>query len=171
MLLRQQRGRRQHRHLSPILHGNEGGAHRHLGLAKADIAAYDPVHGLAGTQIGDHRGNGGLLIGGFLKGKTRGKGGIVGFAEPESMAGAGRPPRVQIEQFGGGITGLFGGLALDLLPLATAEAVQINYDARIYALKISFLVLAAISLLTVFPAARMPNYVPRDLDPDELYTS
>ncbi len=52
-----------------------------------------------------------------------------------------------------------------------AEAVQINYDARLNALKLSFLVLAAISLLTVFPALRMPNYVPRDLDPDELYNS
>jgi len=56
-------------------------------------------------------------------------------------------------------------------PEQIAEAVQINYDARLYALKVSFLVLAAISLLTVFPAARMPNYVPRDLDPDELYSS
>lgn len=51
------------------------------------------------------------------------------------------------------------------------EAVQINYAARLAALKISFLVLAGISLLTVFPAARMPNYVPRDLDPDDLYAS
>lgn len=55
-------------------------------------------------------------------------------------------------------------------PDQIAEAVQINYAARLLTLKVAFLVLAAISLLSAFPASRMPNYVPRDLDPEELYT-
>jgi hypothetical protein len=48
VLLGQQRGGRQHRHLLAAVHGHEGGAQRHLGLAEADVAADQPVHRLAG---------------------------------------------------------------------------------------------------------------------------
>ena len=45
MLLGQHRGRHQHRHLIAVFDGLEGGADRHFGLAVADIAADQPVHG------------------------------------------------------------------------------------------------------------------------------
>src|SRR5262245_46432983 len=39
------------------------------------------------------------------------------------------------------------------------EAVAINEDARRHALQASFLIIAGISLLSIFPAARLPRYV------------
>ena len=45
VLLGQQRGRHQQRHLPAVLHRDEGCTHGDLGLAEADIAAYQPVHG------------------------------------------------------------------------------------------------------------------------------
>lgn len=69
MLLGEQGGGHQHRHLGLVFHRHKGGAHGHFGLAEAHIAAHQPVHGLAGLHVGNHRGNGGLLVRGFLKGK------------------------------------------------------------------------------------------------------
>jgi hypothetical protein len=37
------------------------------------------------------------------------------------------------------------------------EAVAINEDARVRALRASFLIVAGISLLSIFPAARLPK--------------
>ncbi|MCC6167011.1 MAG: MFS transporter [Caldilineaceae bacterium] len=45
-------------------------------------------------------------------------------------------------------------------------AVQINTEARLRALKVSFLVLASIALLAVFPSLGLPNYTPARI-PDE----
>lgn len=59
----------------------------------------------------------------------------------------------------------------DATPEQIDAAVQINIDTRILALKYSFLVLAFVSLFAIFPAARMPKYTPRELNPDELYAS
>ena len=44
VLAGQQRRGRQHRRLRPVLHRLEDGAHRHLGLAEADVAADQTVH-------------------------------------------------------------------------------------------------------------------------------
>jgi MFS family permease len=44
-----------------------------------------------------------------------------------------------------------------------AEAVQINEDARLRALKASFLILAAIALLAIFPSRGLPNYRPGEV--------
>ena len=43
------------------------------------------------------------------------------------------------------------------------EAVRINEVARLRALKASFLILAAIALLAIFPARGLPNYVPGEV--------
>ena len=45
VLLSQQGGRHQYRHLFVVLHGEEGGAHGHFGLAEAHIATHQAVHG------------------------------------------------------------------------------------------------------------------------------
>jgi MFS family permease len=50
-----------------------------------------------------------------------------------------------------------------------AEAVLINEVARLRALKATFLLLAAISLLAIFPSLHLPNYAPGELSPEELY--
>lgn len=48
------------------------------------------------------------------------------------------------------------------------EAVRINEIARLRALKASFLILAAIALLAVFPARGLPNYVPGEVPAGEI---
>jgi MFS family permease len=48
------------------------------------------------------------------------------------------------------------------------EAVAINEDARRRALQASFLIVAGISLLSIFPAARLPRYVPGALSAEDI---
>jgi MFS family permease len=51
----------------------------------------------------------------------------------------------------------------NLTPVQEAAVVDINVTARLQALKISFLVLAGIALLAIFPAGGLPNYTPNEL--------
>lgn len=53
-------------------------------------------------------------------------------------------------------------------PEQVTEAVAINTVARLQALKISFLILAIIAVLAVFPARGLPNYVPGELSADDI---
>ncbi len=53
-------------------------------------------------------------------------------------------------------------------PAEVVEAVRINEIARLRALKTTFLLLAAISLLAIFPSLKLPAYVPGELSVDEL---
>jgi MFS family permease len=48
------------------------------------------------------------------------------------------------------------------------EAVRINEDARVRALKATFLLLALLCLLAIFPASKLPGYVPGKLDAHEI---
>ena len=73
MLARQQRGRHHHRHLLARHGGDKGGAHRHFGLAEADIAADQPVHRPARRQIADRLGDGFFLVFGLLIGEAGGR--------------------------------------------------------------------------------------------------
>jgi MFS family permease len=49
-------------------------------------------------------------------------------------------------------------------PEQVAEAMRINEEARLRALKASFMILAAIALLAIFPAYGLPNYTPGEVD-------
>jgi MFS family permease len=53
-------------------------------------------------------------------------------------------------------------------PEQVEKAVAINKDARLRALRASFLIVGAISLLAIFPAARLPRYVPDELSADDI---
>jgi MFS family permease len=53
-------------------------------------------------------------------------------------------------------------------PEQVREAVEINEDARRGALRASFLILGGISLLSIFPAAKLPDYVPGELSAEDL---
>ena len=53
MLLREQGGGYEHGYLLAGLYCDEGGAHRHLGLAEADVAAYQAVHRCLPPHVGD----------------------------------------------------------------------------------------------------------------------
>ncbi len=64
------------------------------------------------------------LVGGFLEGKARLKGSIVGLARLHPGALARRAARIQVEEFGGDVANALRGLAARLLPLLAAELVQ-----------------------------------------------
>jgi MFS family permease len=53
-------------------------------------------------------------------------------------------------------------------PEQVDEAVRINEDARLRALRATFFLLAALSLLSIFPATKLPNYTAGELPIDEL---
>ena len=51
-------------------------------------------------------------------------------------------------------------------PAQVAEAVRINSDSRLRALKIGLLVMAAVAFLAIIPAGRLPNYLPGEVPAD-----
>ncbi|WP_312010167.1 MFS transporter [Bradyrhizobium neotropicale] len=48
-----------------------------------------------------------------------------------------------------------------------AEAVRVNTEARLRALKIGLLIMAALALVSIIPAGRLPNYRPGEIPSDE----
>lgn len=44
-----------------------------------------------------------------------------------------------------------------------AEALRINTESRLLALKIGLLIMAGLALLTILPAGRLPNYRPGEI--------
>ena len=48
-------------------------------------------------------------------------------------------------------------------PQQIEEAVRVNTQARLRALKIGLLIMAGLALLTIFPAGRLPNYLPGEI--------
>jgi hypothetical protein len=48
-------------------------------------------------------------------------------------------------------------------PQQTEEAVRVNRESRLRALKIGLLVMARLALLTIIPAGQLPNYVPGEV--------
>lgn len=53
-------------------------------------------------------------------------------------------------------------------PEQVAEAVRVNEEARLRALKFGLLIMALLSLLSIFPAGRLPDYLPGELPADNL---
>ncbi|VTQ27241.1 Uncharacterised protein [Pseudomonas aeruginosa] len=106
------------------MHGDERRAHRHFGLAEADVAADQAVHGPGREHIGDHRLDGALLVRRLLEREAGREGRVVGLRILEREAFAGGAAGVDVEQLGGDVADLLGGLALGLLPGFRAEPVQ-----------------------------------------------
>ena len=54
-------------------------------------------------------------------------------------------------------------------PAQVAEAVRINTDARLRALKIGLVIMAGIAMLAIIPAQRLPNFIPGEVpDPSPM---
>ena len=53
-------------------------------------------------------------------------------------------------------------------PQQVAEAVRINTESRLRALRDGLLIMAGLALITIFPAGQLPNYVPGQIPSDEL---
>jgi len=52
-------------------------------------------------------------------------------------------------------------------PQQIAEAVRINTESRLRALKLGFLIMAGLALLTIIPAGGLPNYIPGEVPSDQ----
>jgi predicted MFS family arabinose efflux permease len=52
-------------------------------------------------------------------------------------------------------------------PAQVAEAVRVNTEARLRALKIGLLIMAGLALVSIIPAGRLPNYRPGEIPSDE----
>lgn len=48
-------------------------------------------------------------------------------------------------------------------PAQVTEAVRVNTESRLRALKIGLLIMAGVALLAIFPAGRLPNYIPGEV--------
>jgi predicted MFS family arabinose efflux permease len=48
-------------------------------------------------------------------------------------------------------------------PAQVAEAVRVNTDARLRALKLGLLIMAGIAMLAIFPAGRLPDFIPGEV--------
>ncbi len=57
---------------------------------------------------------------------------------------------------------------IDLTPQQEATAVEINVQARLLALKISFLVLAGVAFLAIIPSGGLPDYLAKEIPADKL---
>ena len=126
MLLGEHGGRHEHGHLPAALHGLEGGADRHLGLAKAHVAADQSVHRPREFHVGL-----GLLDGPQLVARLREREGGLEFLLPGGVLRKG-VARLRLaggldaEQFGGEINGrALGGLP-GLFPAAGADAPELG---------------------------------------------
>jgi MFS family permease len=56
----------------------------------------------------------------------------------------------------------------DLTPVQEAQVVAINVEARLQALKLSFLILAGVAGLAIIPAGGLPDYMAKEIPSDEL---
>jgi riboflavin transporter FmnP len=52
-------------------------------------------------------------------------------------------------------------------PQQVQEAVRVNTEARLRALKIGLLIMAGLALLAIIPAGQLPNYLPGEIPSDE----
>jgi hypothetical protein len=81
------------------------------------------------------------------------------------------PPELQSQVNLDSITFISNDRLLEIMEGTTAspeqidEAMRINTEARLSALKIGFLVMAGFSLLALIPAGRLPDYKPGELPP------
>jgi hypothetical protein len=48
-------------------------------------------------------------------------------------------------------------------PEQVAEAVRVNTEARLTALRTGLLIMAGVALIALIPASRLPNYIPDEL--------
>ena len=127
MVLAHQQGRgRQERHLLARHGRHEGRAQRHLGLAEADIAADQPVHRPAGSEIGQHRLDGAQLILGLLE---REAGGELVVEPLRQLQGLARPQGAlgrHLDQLGRQLADALLDLGLARLPAGAPQAVEID---------------------------------------------
>ncbi len=121
VLARKQRGRHEHRGLVAVLHRLEGGSDRDLGLAEADVAADQPVHGARLLHVGLHLFDRPQLIGGLDEGERGLELGLPGRVGTEGVALDLETPAVQGHELLGDLVDRGARLGARSLPLRPAE--------------------------------------------------
>ena len=124
VLLHQQGCRHEHGHLLAVLHGLEGRPHRDLGLAVADIAADEPVHGDLALHVGLDLVDRGQLVGRLDIGEGVLELTLPGRVWPESVTGRGHPRRVELDEVGRDLLDVLAGLGLGLGPVRSPQPMQ-----------------------------------------------
>ena len=122
MLLGEQRRRREDRDLLAAGDGDERGAQRDFGLAEADVAADEAVHRPRRDHVLDHGVDRRVLVGRLLEAEARRERLVVVRLEAEREAFARGAAGVQVEQLGGGVAHLLGGLARAPFPTGPSRA-------------------------------------------------
>jgi len=100
--------------------------------------------------------------------------GLLGVFLGSAFSGSDLPPELQTEVLFDDVDFVTNDALRSALDTTSAtpeqveEAVAINEDARLRSLRASFLIVAAIALLSIFPAARLPKYVPGELSAEDI---
>ena len=124
MLLREHGRRHEHGDLFAVHHGLERGADGDFGLAKADVAANQPVHRFRFLHVGFGFLNGPPLVGRFLEDEGALEFALPGGVRFAGVAGLRFARGLNLEQFGGDIAHGAFGLFLGLAPAGAAQRVQ-----------------------------------------------
>ena len=124
VLLHQQGRRHEDGHLLAVLHGLERRAHRDLGLAVADVAADDAIHGHGALHVGLHLVDAGELIGSLDE-----REGILELALPRSVGREGMARRrlalgIEPHQLVGDLADGATRTRLGALPVGAAQLAQ-----------------------------------------------
>jgi MFS family permease len=100
--------------------------------------------------------------------------GLLGVFLASAFSRSDLPPKLETQTLFGDVdfvtnTKLRGALsATPATPEQVERAVAINEDARRRALRGSFLIIGGISLLAIFPASKLPRYVPDELSAEDI---
>ena len=126
MLPRQQRRRHDHCHLRAGHRRDKGGAQRHLGLAKPDIAADQPIHRLARSHVGERVGDRVELVLGLGVGEARGEFLVDPLGRLQDVAGPQLAFGGDTDQLAGNVANAFLDPRLARLPSDASEAVELR---------------------------------------------
>ena len=129
VLFGQHGGRHEHGHLAAVVDRLEGGADRQFGLAVADVAADEPVHGPRPPHVGLDLGQTGQLVGRLLVGERRLELVLPVRVRRQGDAGLGLTQGLQANHVAGHVE--HGGLHLVLavLPAGAADLGQLRLRA------------------------------------------
>jgi MFS family permease len=100
--------------------------------------------------------------------------GLLGVFLASAFAGSELPPHLEMKVLFDHVDFVANDELRSVLGAASAtpeqveRAVAINEEARLRALRASFLIVAGISLLSIFPAMRLPQYAPGELSAEDI---
>ena len=124
MLLGQQGGWHQHRHLTATHHGHKSSTQSDLSFTKANIATDQSIHGSTGLHVFDDVFNRLQLVWRFFKREALTECFVIMQTERKCMTTARSTLGIQIQQLCRRITNLLEGFFLGFVPLAATQAMQ-----------------------------------------------